>query len=320
MTLTRVPRAPKKTNMSLKDRIRTGIYEGDITVWFMILPTVILFLATSVYPFYWIFRYVFYDYNGYKAYYVGWYNFEKLLGDTVFWNSVWHTLEYAIGKLIIILPIALVAAVLLSGKLKGTNFFRVLFFVPTVISSVIYGLIWYFVFSAYNGPLNNILLNLGLITGNVDWMGNPNTAMGAIVTVAVWGGFGNYMILLVAGLQSIPADLYESSTIDGANAWQNFWYITLPMLGPVLKVVLMLAITSALRDYEVIMVMTNGGPANRTNVMFLYIYHLIFGNQTASNFRYQIGYGAAVGLVSALIVGIITVIYLRISRKLDDIY
>ncbi len=311
---------PKRTSMSWKERIRTGIYEGDITVWMMILPTLILFLATSVYPFYWIFRYVFFDYNGYKAYYVGWYNFERLLGDSTFWNSVLHTLEYAVGKLVIILPIALAAAVLLSGKLKGTNFFRVLFFVPTVISSVIYGLIWYFVFSAYNGPLNTILSNLGLIGSNVDWLGNPSTAMGAIITVAVWGGFGNYMILLVAGLQSIPADLYESSTIDGANSWQNFWHITLPMLGPVLKVVLMLAITSALRDYEVIMVMTNGGPDNRTNVMFLYIYHLIFGNQTSLNFRYQIGYGAAVGLVSAMIVGVITGIYLWMSRKLDDIY
>ncbi len=306
--------------MTLWERIRTGLDSGDITVWLMILPTIILFCATALYPFVWVFRYVFYDYNGFKAYYVGTYNFTRLFRDATYWNSVVHTFEYAGLKLVLILPLSMGAAVLLSKALKGTNFFRVIYFLPTVISSVIYGLIWYFIYSAYNGPLNAVLKNMGVIQNMVEWLGSPDTAMISVVIVAVWGGFGNYMILLVAGLQSIPADLYESSKIDGANAWQNFRYVTLPMLGPMLKVVLMLAITSALKDYEVIMVMTGGGPLGRTNVMFLYIYYLIFGDPKSLNMRYQIGYGAAAGLVSAVIVAIITVVYLRISKKLDDIY
>jgi raffinose/stachyose/melibiose transport system permease protein len=264
---------------------------------------------------------VFFDYDGYKAYYVGLDNFTRLFTrDTTYWGSVLHTFEYATLKLVFILPVALISAVLLSKALKGTNFFRILFFTPTVISSVIYGLIFYFIYSPYNGTLNYLLMNIGLGHTMIDWLGDPKTAMLSIVMVAVWGGFGNYMILLVAGLQSIPQELYESSKMDGANSVQNFFYVTLPMLGPILKVVLMLAITSALKDYEVIMVMTGGGPQERTDVMFLYIYYLLFGNPKSLAVRYQIGYGATAGLVSAVIIGMITVAYLRVSRKLDDIY
>lgn len=307
--------------MTPMERLRTRIFNGDITVWLMLAPTIVLFLATSVYPFIWVFRYVLYDYNGYQAYYVGTYNFKRLFtNDPTYWSSVLHTFEYALLKLVLIMPLALSAAVLLSKALRGTNFFRVLFFTPTVISAVIYGLIFYFIYSPYNGTLNYILMNLGIIDSMVDWLGSPGTAMISIVIVAVWGGFGNYMILLVAGLQSIPQELYESSKIDGANGWQDFRFITLPMLGPMLKVVLMLAITNALKDYEVIMVMTGGGPQGRTNVMFLYIYQLMFGDPKSLAARYQIGYGATAGLVSALIVGMVTVVYLWISRKLDDVY
>ena len=316
----RTRKSKRPSTLSPQEKWRTWMYNGDITVWLMILPTFVLFCATSLYPFLWIFRYIFYDYNGFSAYPVGLYNFERLFRDASYWSSVLHTFEYAGLKLLFILPIALGSAVLLSKTLKGTNFFRVVYFLPTVISSVIYGLIWYFIYSPYNGPLNAILENIGVISKAVEWLSSPDTAMIAVVIVAVWGGFGNYMILLVAGLQSIPSDLYESAKIDGANAWQNFRYVTLPMLGPMLKVVLMLAITSALKDYEVIMVLTGGGPLGRTNVMFLYIYYLIFGDPKSLNMRYQIGYGATAGLVSAVIVGIITVIYLRMSKKMDDIY
>ena len=320
VTITKTKKPKKLAGLSVADQLKTRIYNGDITVWLMILPTVILFLATAVYPFIWMFKYVFYDYNGFSAYYVGWYNFERIFRDATYWNSVVHTFEYAIMKLMLTMPLSLGAAVLLTQALKGTNFFRVVYFLPTIVSSVIYGLIWYFIYSAYNGPLNDVLMKLGLTSQMIDWLGSARTAMISIVIVAVWGAFGNYMILLIAGLQSIPADLYESARIDGANAWQNFWYVTLPMLGPMLKVVLMLAITSALKDYEVIMVMTGGGPQGRTNVMFLYVYQLIFGDPKSLSARYQIGYGAAVGLVSAVIVGFVTVIYLKVSQKLDDIY
>ena len=139
--------------------------------------------------------------------------------------------------------------------------------------------------------------------------------MFSIIIVAVWGGFGNYMIYFISGMSSIPEEIYESSRIDGANGVQNFFYITLPMLSPVLKVILMLAITTAFKDYQSILVLTGGGPDNRSNVMFSYIYNLIFSSTTMP----QIGYATMLSVVAALIIGIVTAIYMFLARKLDDV-
>lgn len=288
-------------------------------VWLMLLPALILLVIVSIYPFFWIMKYVTYDYNGFTKYFTGLTNIKRAFTDVNYWNSVLHTFEYASLKLIAVIPLSLITAVLLNKKLKGSNLFRGIFFLPTVISSAVYCLIFYFIFAAYNGVLNSILNAIGLIDKPIDWLGNPNIAMISVVIVAIWGGFGNYMILFSSGLTSISDEVYESAQIDGANSFQTFFRITLPLLGPVLKVVLMLAITTALKDYQSIMVLTAGGPNNRTQVMFLYIYQLCFGNSSSGG-SLQIGYGAVLSIISAVIVGVITLIYLKISKKLDDIY
>ena len=289
------------------------------SVYLMLLPSMLLLAVTSIYPFVWIFRYIFYDYNGYTAYYVGFDNFTRAFtNDPIFWLSVLHTVEYSFWKILIIIPLSLIVAVMLMKKIRGSNFFQTLFFVPTVISAAVYSLIFYFIFTPYNGILNAMLKAIGM-KGSTDWLGNPLYTMFSIVVVAIWGGFGNYMTLFMAGLSNVPQDVYESSKIDGANQVQDFFYITLPMLAPYLKVVLMLAITTALSDYESIMVLTNGGPNNRSEVMFLYIYQLMFGSGNMT-FQKQIGYGSLLGVISSLIIGVITIIFLRVSKKLDDVY
>ena len=154
-----------------------------------------------------------------------------------------------------------------------------------------------------------------MIHAPIDWLGSASIVMISIIIVAVWGGFGNYMILFMSGLSSISEEVYESCKMDGANGVQSFFYITLPMLSPVLKVILMLAITTALKDYESILVLTNGGPNSRSEVMFTYIYKLIFGSQTTP----QIGYATVLSIVAALIIGVITAIYMNFARKLDDV-
>ena len=161
-----------------------------------------------------------------------------------------------------------------------------------------------FIFAAYNGVLNGVLKAIGVIGQNVNWLGDAKTAMWSVLIVALWAGFGNYMIYFISGMSSISEDVYESAKIDGANGIQTFFKITLPMLSPMLKIILMLAITGAFKDYESIMVLTNGGPNNRTQVMFLYIYQLIFGKDVGTN--PQIGYATVLSLVAALIIGIVT--------------
>lgn len=304
--------------MNKKKTLRKFWEGGHITMWLMLLPTIFFVLVVSVYPFTWLLKYVFYDYNGFKAYFIGLDNFKRVATDQIYWNSVLHTFEYAFLKLLFVLPMSLVTAVLLQRKRFGSGLFQGIYFLPTVISSAVYSLIWYFIFATYNGVLNGYLRKLGIINSPIDWLGSAKTAMIAVVIVAVWGAFGNYMILLLSGLTGIPTDVYESAQIDGANGVQTFFKITLPMLGPVLKVVIMLALTTAFKDYQSILVLTGGGPNNRTHVMFSYIFQMVFGTSNASS-QLQIGYGSVLSIVSALIVGVVTVLYLRFSKKMDDI-
>ena len=300
-----------KKRVSFQKRIA----RGDLSAALMMLPAVFMLSVMSIYPFFWLFRYICYDYNGFAAYFTGTRNFKRMLGDVTFWRSVLHTFEYAGLKLIFIIPLALLLAVLLNQELKGSSFFRGIYFMPTVISSAIYSLIFGFIFAVYNGVLNASLQKLGITKAPVDWLGDPSIVMFSIIIVAVWGGFGNYMIYFISGMSSIPEEIYESSRIDGANGIQNFFYITLPMLSPVLKVILMLAITTAFKDYQSILVLTDGGPNNRSNVMFSYIYNLIFSSTTMP----QIGYAMMLSVVAALIIGIVTAIYMFLARKLDDV-
>ncbi|MBR1684687.1 MAG: sugar ABC transporter permease [Clostridia bacterium] len=292
---------------------------GGLASGLMLAPSIIFLAVCSVYPFIWIFRYITFNYDGIPAHtrYTGLRNFTTMLADTKFWSSVGTTFEYALWKLVFIIPLALVMAVLLNQKLRGSSFFRGVFFMPTVISSSISGMIFTFIFATGNGILNGILQNLGIINQPVGWLTDTAVVMAAVIIMSVWAGFGNYMLYFVTGMTSIPEDVYESSRIDGANGVQTFFKITLPMLAPVLKVVLMLAITGAFKDYEAIMVLTNGGPGTRTNVMFLYIYNLIFG--TGANATRQIGYGALLSLVAAVIVGAVTILYNIVAKKLDDV-
>lgn len=306
------------TKKTLGQRLKKSWDHGDIPMWLMLFPTIFFILVMSVYPFIWLIRYVFYDYNGFKAYYIGFDNFTRMFTDEIYWKSVLHTFEYAIFKLLFVIPLSLTTAVLLQRKRFGSGLIQGIYFLPTVISSAVYSLIWYFIFATYNGVLNGFLQAAGIIHSPIDWLGDGKTAMIAVVIVAVWGAFGNYMILLISGLTGISSDVYESAQIDGANGVQTFFKITLPMLGPVLKVVIMLAITTAFKDYQSILVLTGGGPNNRTHVMFSYIFQMVFGTSMSAA-QLQIGYGSVLSIISALIVGVITIVYLKFSKKMDEI-
>ena len=298
------------TSDEKKLRRREGISAG-----LMLSPAVILLLVTSIYPFFWLFRYVLYDYNGFAAYFTGFDNIKRAFTDVVFWKSVVHTFEYAIMKLILVLPGSLLLAVIIHNNIPGSKGFKLIFFLPTVISASVYALIFTFIFAVFKGPLNTMLQAIGLIDAPVDWLGDPKVVMYAVVMVAVWGGIGNYMIYFLSGLSSVSSEIYESAMIDGANSRQTFFRITLPMLAPILKVILLLAITTAFKDYESILVLTAGGPNNRSHVMFTYIYELIFGGSSNP----QIGYATVLSIISAIIIGVVTVVYQKLAKRLDDV-
>ncbi|CAN7426559.1 carbohydrate ABC transporter permease [Paenibacillus sp. LjRoot56] len=283
-----------------------------------IFPSLFLTLALGIYPLVWALRYMFYDYQGYgEEKFIGIDNFTRLFRDTEYWHSVYNTFIYAGGKLIIVLPLSLILAVILNKGIKGKVLLRAVYFMPTIISTSVMAIVFFTIFNSYNGLLNQFLLKYGLISKSIDWLG-PDYAMITVIIMAIWGAIGNYMLLFIAGLQGIPDDLYESASIDGANVVQKFWYITIPMLGPVLQMIVMLAIINSLKGYESIMVMTEGGPFGKTDVMYLYVYKLFFPVSATSPTVQQIGYGSAAGFVTALIVGLITIAYFRMSKRLNQ--
>lgn len=284
-----------------------------------LLPSFILTVVLGIYPIVWAMRYMFFDYKGYgDERFIGLDNFARIWTDHEYWDSVLNTFIYAGGKLALSLPLALLLAVILNRGLRGRGVLRALLFMPTIISTAVMAVVFFTIFNSYNGILNQFLMKYNLIGTPVDWLGVDYAMLSAIL-VAVWGALGNYMLLFLAGLQNIPQDVYESSSLDGAGRWQQFRYITIPMLGPVMQMIVMLAIINALKGYESIMVMTDGGPIGKTNVMFLYVYKLFFptaGGSAATQVQ-EMGYGSAAAFVTALIVGVITIVYFYGSRRMS---
>jgi raffinose/stachyose/melibiose transport system permease protein len=283
-------------------------------------PSLLLTLVLGIYPILWAIRFMFYDYPGYgDEVFIGFNNFVRLWHDELFWNAVRNTALYAGGKIAITIPLSLVLAVILNRGLKGRHVLRAIYFMPTVISTAVIAVVFFIIFNSYNGLLNQFLLKYHLISGSIDWLG-PKYAMLTVIIVAVWGAIGNYMLLFLAGLQNIPEELYESAALDGANAARKFWHITVPMLGPVMQMIIMLAITVSLKGYESIMVLTEGGPIGKTEVMYLYVYRLLFPVSTGSALTQEIGYGSAVGFATAVIVGMVTGVYFYMSKRLNKVY
>lgn len=307
----------KMTSLKKKRIIRENLRSYSL-----LLPNLILFLVFSVYPVLWTLKYVFYRYGGFASSapkFVGFDNLIRVFQDEVYWKSVVNTFVYAGAKILFIIPLSFFLALLLNKSRKGNGFLQSIIFVPTIMSSAVMGLVFYLLFNVYSGQVNQYLLQSGIIDQPINWLGREH-AMQTLIITAVWGGVGNYMVYFIAGLQQISEDALESAKIDGANALQTLWYITIPMLGPILKIILMLSITAAFSDMSSVMVLTEGGPTNATMVMALYGYQFFFPISPGIAINPQYGYGAAVSIVSAGIAGLVTIGYLMVSKKLDDIY
>ena len=261
----------KGQKRAIRPAQRKKILIGNLQAYSFLLPNLILFTACSLYPVIWTLKYVFFQYGGYgtgEPLFVGWENLARVFRDRVYWESVLHTFTYGFGKLILILPIAFFLALLLNQQKKGNGLTQSIIFLPTIMSSAVMGLVFYLLFNAYNGEINKYLMEAHIISQPINWLGKEH-AMKTLVITAVWGGVGNYMVYFIAGIQQVSTDVIESAKIDGAGRLQSIWYIILPMLGPILKIILMLAITSAFNDITNVMVLTEGGPNNATMVMIM---------------------------------------------------
>ena len=214
---------------------------------------------------------------------------------------------------------ALLLAVAVNSRIKGSAFFRVVYFMPSVFSIAVVGLIFSILFSAFNGIVNSALRSLGIISRNISWFGDKQHAMAVIILVSLWTTFGLNMIYFLTGLQNIPKSLYECASIDGASSTRQFFSITLPLISPTLQLVLMLSVLGTMKMTDLILVLTNGAPGGTTEVVMTYIFKYFFSYGENAARDVQFGYASAMAVVTAVILGIVTVIYLRISRNMQSI-
>lgn len=242
--------------------------------------------------------------------YIGLRNFERLFRDRIFGITVQNTLVYSFFMVILITVLSLVLALLLyKNSLKGERLFRSVFYVPSLLSMITVGIAWRFILGDEMGVINYLLRVAG--AGGIGWLSNPKLAMGSIIFVSVWAQSGYYMVILIAGLQAIPVDLYEAAKIDGCGRRQTFWKITLPMLKSTLLAVMVLATISSFKAYELINVMTDGGPGYSTKLIVQQVYQAAFAED-------RMGYASAMSLVLMLIIGIFTLVQFKITGKEHD--
>lgn len=223
---------------------------------------------------------------------VGLDNFRRLAGETYFWTGLVNSLRYVLVVPVIQLS-AIGAAVLVNRRLPGVTLFRAAYYIPVVTSFAVVGIMWSWMYDQY-GPVNYLLRLVGILDRPINFLNRPSMALYAVMFVTLWKGFGYYMVLYLAGLQSIDRTYEEAALIDGAGRWTVFWKITLPLLRPVILLCSLLSTISAIKVFEEIFVMTGGGPAGSTYTALYYIYSKAFQD-------FQYGQAAAASLVVAAV-------------------
>ncbi|MFH1558213.1 MAG: sugar ABC transporter permease [Pseudomonadota bacterium] len=199
--------------------------------------------------------------------FIGLENYESLWGDSIFWLSVFNTLIYTVGASILKFALGLWLALLLNENLPFKSFFRAIVLLPWVVPTVLSAIAFWWIFDAQFSVISWALMKMGLISTNINFLGDSTNARMSVIAANVWRGIPFVAISLLAGLQTIPASLHEAATLDGASGWQRFRYITLPMLSPIIAVVMTFSVLFTFTDFQLIYVLTRGGPLNATHLM-----------------------------------------------------
>lgn len=287
--------------------------QDKLTIVLLLLPAFALFTIFLVYP---ILRSIYFsqfNWNGLGPVvdYVGFENFKRILTDKIFMIAVRNGLLIVLLSLVLQLPLSLALAIMVGRDLPGRVFFRTIFFMPYVLSEVIAGIVWLGLFNADpdRGFINALLLLIPGVKAQT-FLGNINQVLACIFVVLTWKYFGLHMLLFMAGLQNIPKELEEAARIDGANGWQIIKNVTIPLLRNTIRTSVHLSVVGALTQFNLIWIMTKGGPVNASEVMATYMYRYGF-------VRFWLGYGSAVALVMLLICLIFSVAYLKLVRQPD---
>ena len=260
---------------------RPLLSEPQITGFLFLLPGLIIFLVFVLYPIVQSFRFSFFDWNGLGPLddWVGTRNFERMANDPVFWRALENNIIVIIWSIATQLPFAIALAILLTGKLRGTLVFRTIYFAPMVFSEVIIATLWGWIYNPWFGLINTILRDVGLGQLARGWLGESDTVLVSLLIVTTWKYIGFYMLIFIAAIEGIPQELYEAAKIDGANGWKLHRNITMPLLSPTIRMALVLMIVGSLKFFDIVWVMTEGGPGDTSQVLATYMFKTAFRSQ-----------------------------------------
>lgn len=287
-----------------------------IFVFIAIAPSYVGYWLFDLYPNALSIYYSLLDWSGVnEPKFVGLKNFVKMFQDPFMWRALWHNLFFMLTIPIITMGASLIIAFFLSNRpYKENSFYKVLFFFPNVLSTVVVALLWSFIYDGSFGLLNAVLKLIGIDVGNFYWLGSEATAIWALVPPWVWAGAGLYIIIFMNAMTGIPKSLYESAILEGASSYYQFSRITVPLIMPVVRVGALFLMLSVFKGFEMIMILTNGGPAGSTDVIGLYMFNYAFGDG-----YHNYGYASAIGMFLFVILVSAKFILDKILKPNNDI-
>ncbi len=277
------------------------------TPYLFLLPAIALLGITTFFPVLQAFYLSFTDYDFISTpNFIGWKNYADLWGDRVFWKVLYNTLIYLVVATPCLVVMPLIIAILVNQKLRGVQTFRVIYYFPVIVSVVIAGLAWKWIY-AENGLLNYFASLATFQSVKISWLTEPSIAIFAIAAVVVWRGLGYYMVIYLAGLQAIPQDLYEAAAIDGSDGWRRHIDITIPLMRPYILLVAVISAISAMKIFEEIYVMARGDHTNSTKTLVYYLYDKGIGSL-------EMGYASAIGVVLFVVVFAISIATVKLTN------
>lgn len=284
--------------------------KAKLTPYLFLSPALLMLLVFTVYPILAVIYFSFTDYDILRPpQFIGLVNFEHLLGDDVFWKALRNSFIYLLATpIIMILSISL--AITVNRRLPAIGAFRALYYVPAITGSVTVGIAWQWLFDGSGGLINGALLSLGLLDKPIIWLSEPRFILPVAMSMTIWMGVGYYMVVFLAGLQSIPEELYDAALIDGCNNFQKHWHVSLPGLRPSIVFVAVISSLSALKVFDEIYVLTDasGGILNSGVTMVFYLWKQAFRLQ-------HVGYASAVAIVLLVITLVFSILNVRILER-----
>lgn len=277
-----------------------------------LLPALLLYTVIVIVPIFWSAYYGFFKWSGMNdAVFIGWSNYIEVVKDPIFWRALKNNLIIVGASVFGQIPIALFFALMLRKTSLFQRFVRSAIFLPVVISTVVVGLIWGYIYHPQLGILNTVLTAIGLESWVRPWLSDPSVNMYAVSIPIIWSNIGPYLLIFIAAIQNVPSEIEDAAKIDGANGIRKLYSITLPMMWPMIKVAVILCISGSLKAFDQVFIMTGGGPAQSTELLATYMY-----NNTFMIYRY--GFGSAISTMIIVISLILIVISQIVMKKKDQ--